>query len=122
MSQRFVEGSGSKAKRFRRFLEFTQEVFCLRLCVRNLLPFFLLLCFNEPFQAFSCFKSLSPFRVLTANGQYMDVACGDTVYIVDPILYHIVRVVSSTNSVMIHTAFDAAVGHSLLAFQRFGPT
>ena len=37
----------------------------------------------------------------------MDVAPGDTVYIVDPTPYHFVRVVPSTNSVMIHPAFDS---------------
>ena len=37
----------------------------------------------------------------------MDVAPGDTVYIVDPTPYHVVRVVPSTNSVMIHPAFDS---------------
>ena len=37
----------------------------------------------------------------------MDVACGDTVYIVDPTPYHVVRVASSTNSVMSHPAFDS---------------
>ena len=36
----------------------------------------------------------------------MDVAPGDTVYIVNPTPYHVVRVVPSTNSVMIHPAFD----------------
>ena len=37
----------------------------------------------------------------------MDVAPGDTVYIVDPTPYHVVRVVPSTNSIMIHPAFDS---------------
>ena len=37
----------------------------------------------------------------------MDVAPGDTVYIVDPTPYHVVRFVVSTNSVMIHPAFDS---------------
>ena len=37
----------------------------------------------------------------------MDVAPGDTVYIVDPTPYHVVRVVPSTISVMIHPAFDS---------------
>ena len=37
----------------------------------------------------------------------MDVAPGDTVYIVDPTSYLVVRVVPSTNSVMIHPAFDS---------------
>ena len=34
ISRSSVEGSGSKAKRFRRFLELTQEVFWLHLCLR----------------------------------------------------------------------------------------
>ena len=37
----------------------------------------------------------------------MDVAPGDTMYIVDPTPYHVVRVVPSTNSVMIHPAFGS---------------
>ena len=37
----------------------------------------------------------------------MDVAPGDTVYIVDTTPYHVVCVVPSTNSVMIHSAFDS---------------
>ena len=37
----------------------------------------------------------------------MDVACGDTVYVVDRTPYHVVRVVSSTNSAMIHSDFDS---------------
>ena len=59
------------------------------------------------FKHFFCFRSHSQSRVLAANGQFMDVAPGDTVYIVDPTPYHVVRVVPSTNSVMIHPGFDS---------------
>ena len=90
-SRRLVEGFGSPAKLVRRILELAQEVFRPRSRVRNSPPSFL--CFNEPFQAFFCFSSHSRSRVLTANGQFMDVAPGDTVYIVDPTPYHVVRVV-----------------------------
>ena len=51
--------------------------------------------------------SHSRSQILTANGQFMNVAPGDTVYIVDPTPNHVVRVVPSTNSVMIHLAFDS---------------
>ena len=61
--------------------------------------------FSEPFQAFFCFRSHSRSRVFTANGQFIDVAPDDTVYFVNPTPYHVVRVVRSTNSVMIHPAF-----------------
>ena len=37
----------------------------------------------------------------------MDVDCGDTLYIVDPTPYHVVLVVPSTNSVLIHLPFDS---------------
>ena len=37
----------------------------------------------------------------------MNVARGDTVYIVEPTPYHVVRVVPSTNSVLTHPAFDS---------------
>ena len=36
----------------------------------------------------------------------MDVGCGDTVYIVKPTPYYVVRVVPSTKSVMVQPAFD----------------
>ena len=100
-----VEGSGSPVKHFRPVLEVTQEVVRLRLRVRNLPPFFL--CFSEHFQACFCFRSHSRSRVPTASGQFMDIACGETVYILDPTPYHVVRVVPSINSVMIHPAFDS---------------
>ena len=58
--------------------------------------------FNRVF----CLRSESRSQVFTANGQFTDLVCGDTVYIVDPTLYHVVRVVLSTNSVMIHPAFN----------------
>ena len=104
-SRRLVKGSGSPAKHFRPVLEIAQEVVRLRLRVRNLPPFFL--CFSEHFQAFFCFRSHSRSRFLTASGQFMDIACGDTVYILDLTPYHVVRVVPSTNSLMIHPAFDS---------------
>ena len=37
----------------------------------------------------------------------MDVAPGNTVYIVDPTPYHVIRVVPSSNNVKIHPAFDS---------------
>ena len=37
----------------------------------------------------------------------MDTACGDTVYNLDLTPYPVVRVVPSTNSARIHTAFDS---------------
>ena len=40
-----VEDYGSQAKSFCRFLELSQKLICLHLSVRNLPPFFLLLCF-----------------------------------------------------------------------------
>ena len=46
----------------------------------------------------------------------MDLACGDTVYIGDPTPYHVVRVVPSTNSVMIHPAFDGSRRSFLVGF------
>ena len=42
-TRRLVDGSGSHAKRFCRVLELTQEVLCLRLCVRN--TCYLVFCF-----------------------------------------------------------------------------
>ena len=104
-SRRLVENSGSPAKHFRCVLELTQEVFRLRLRVKNLPLFFL--CFSEPFQAFFGFKSSSRSRVLTASDHFMDVDGGDTVYIVDPTPYQVVRIVPSTNSDMSHPAFDS---------------
>ena len=65
------------------------------------------MCFNEPFQACFCFRSHSKFRVLTASGQQKDVACGDTVYVVDHTPYHVLRVLPSTSTLIIHPAFDS---------------
>ena len=114
LSRRLVECSGASSKHFRRVLEWTQEVFRLRLCVRNLPLFFL--CFSEHFQAFFCFKAHSRSRVLTANGQFIDAACGDTVYFVDPTPYHVVRVAPSTNSLMIHPALNSRRRSLLVGF------
>ena len=105
-SRHLVEGSTSPATHFGRVPELTQEVFSVRFRERNLPPFIFCI-FNEPFQAFFCFRSHFRSQFLTANGQFMDVAPGDTVLIVDPTPYDVARVVPSTNSVMIHPAFDS---------------
>ena len=68
------------------------------------------------FNHFICVRSHSRSRVSTANGQFMDVACGDTVYFVDPTPYHVVCVVPSTNSIMINPVF---VSRRLLFFVVF---
>ena len=106
-SQRLVGDSRSEATRFRRVFELLQEVFSLRLCIRNLAPFFSFLCnFSEALRVFFYFRSHSRSRVLTASGQFTDAACGDTVCIVDTTPYQVVRVVPSTNSVKINPAFN----------------
>ena len=46
----------------------------------------------------------------------MNVACGGTVYIVDPTPYHVVRVASSPNSKMVHLAFDSRRRSFFLGF------
>ena len=46
----------------------------------------------------------------------MNVAPGDTVYIVDPTPYHVVRVVPSTKILMIHLAFDSRRRSLLVGF------
>ena len=105
-SRRLVADSGSKAERFRRVLELTQEPFRPRPCIRNL-PLFFFGFYSKLFQALFHFRSHSRSRVLTVDVQFKDVACRDTVYIVDPFPHHAVCVVPSTNSVMIHPVFDS---------------
>ena len=61
---------------------------------------FLFVFLVEHFQAFFYFMCHSQSRVLTASGQFLDVACSDTVFIVDPTPYHAVRAVPSTDSVI----------------------
>ena len=118
-SRRLVGGSAFKTKNFCRVLELTQEVSRPRLCVRNLprLFSFFVSC-NQPFQAFLSFQFPIPIPRphLTVSGQFMDVACGDTVYIVDRTLYHVVGVVLSTKSFMIHPAFDRRRGSFFVGF------
>ena len=104
-SRHLIKGSGSPAKHFRRVFEIFQEVFRLRIRVKNLALFFFLCFLMNLSQSSFCFRSQSRSRVLTAKGLFMDFAASDTVYNVDPTPYLDVRVLPSTSSVTIHPAF-----------------
>ena len=74
---------------------------------RKKLAAFLFCTLNEPFRSFFCFMSLSRSRIFTPNGQFIIFASGETMYFVEPTPYQTVRVVPSTNSIMIHPVFDS---------------
>ena len=119
-SRRLVESSGSPAKTFSPCPWVNSRGFSST-HTREKLAAFQFCILDEVFQAFFCFRSHSWSRVLTDSGQFMDLACGGTLCVVDPTPNHFFASNIQQIALWFTLLSTVVVAHSFLAFQRFGP-